>query len=68
MMDLDSPDMMLPRQTIAKGTTPIAARESVVRYQMSMKEDDYTYIEKFKYLQFMLHKKDKSSINYIKWN
>jgi hypothetical protein len=52
MMDLDSPDMMLPRQTIAKGTTPIAARESVVRYQMSMKEDDYTYIEKFKCLQF----------------
>jgi hypothetical protein len=55
MMDLDSPDMMLPRQTIAKGTTPIAARESVVRYQMSMKEDDYTYIEKFKYLQFFIY-------------
>lgn len=54
MMDLDSPDMMLPRSTIAKGTTPIAARESVVRYQMSMKEDDYTYIEKFKCLQFLL--------------
>jgi hypothetical protein len=57
MMDLDSPDMMLPRQTIAKGTTPIAARESVVRYQMSMKEDDYTYIEKFKCFQFLLYVK-----------
>uniref|UniRef100_A0A1B6EGW5 Rho-GAP domain-containing protein n=1 Tax=Clastoptera arizonana TaxID=38151 RepID=A0A1B6EGW5_9HEMI len=40
---LDSPDIAVPRQSIAKGHTPIAARESVVRYQMAMKEDDYTY-------------------------
>lgn len=42
---LDSPDIAVPRQSIAKGHTPIAARESVIRYQMAMKEDDYTYTE-----------------------
>ncbi|XP_054269652.1 inositol polyphosphate 5-phosphatase OCRL-like [Macrosteles quadrilineatus] len=42
---LDSPEMAVPRQSIAKGHTPIAARESVIRYQMAMKEDDYTYTQ-----------------------
>lgn len=42
---LDSPDIAVPRQSIAKGHTPIAARESVIRYQMAMKEDDYTYTQ-----------------------
>ncbi|KAF4525098.1 hypothetical protein B566_EDAN006320 [Ephemera danica] len=45
--DLDNPES-LPRQSIAKGTTPIAARESVIRYQMAMKEDDYTYTQLFR--------------------
>ncbi|KAL1117910.1 hypothetical protein AAG570_004223 [Ranatra chinensis] len=42
---LDSPDVTLQRENIAKGAAPIPARESVVRYQMSMKEDDYTYTQ-----------------------
>ncbi|RZF39005.1 hypothetical protein LSTR_LSTR015773 [Laodelphax striatellus] len=42
---LDSPELAVPRQSIAKGATPIAARESVIRYQMAMKEDDYTITE-----------------------
>ncbi|KAJ1528351.1 hypothetical protein ONE63_006771 [Megalurothrips usitatus] len=45
MLDIDSPDIVVPRQSIAQGATPIAARESVIRYQMSMKEDDYTFTE-----------------------
>ncbi|XP_065351777.1 inositol polyphosphate 5-phosphatase OCRL isoform X1 [Cloeon dipterum] len=46
--EIESGELVVPRQSIAKGTTPIAARESVIRYQMSMKEDDYTYIQSFK--------------------
>ncbi|KAJ8669739.1 hypothetical protein QAD02_000998 [Eretmocerus hayati] len=42
-IDLESPDLVVPRQNIASGKTPIATRESVVRYQMACKEDDYTY-------------------------
>lgn len=38
-----SPEPFVPRPTIAKGTTPIAGRESAVRYQMTLKENDYTY-------------------------
>jgi phosphatidylinositol-bisphosphatase len=34
-------------QDIAMGVTPIAARESVVKYQMSMKEDQFTEIQHF---------------------
>ena len=45
MLDIDSPDIVVPRQSIAQGATPIAARESVIRHQMSMKEDDYTYTQ-----------------------
>ncbi|XP_059488840.1 type II inositol 1,4,5-trisphosphate 5-phosphatase isoform X3 [Neocloeon triangulifer] len=47
-LELESGELVVPRQSIAKGTTPIAARESVIRYQMSMKEDDYTHIQNFK--------------------
>nr|CAD7205511.1 unnamed protein product [Timema douglasi] len=43
--DLESPEMAVPRQSIAKGATPIAARESVIRYQMAMKEHHYTYTQ-----------------------
>ena len=46
---LDSPDIVLPRESIAKGATPIAARESVIKYQMAMKEDDYTYSQSLRY-------------------
>ncbi|XP_072161550.1 inositol polyphosphate 5-phosphatase OCRL [Bemisia tabaci] len=44
-LQLDSPDIVVPRHSIAQGATPIAARETVIRYQMSMREDDYTYTE-----------------------
>ncbi|XP_049792520.1 inositol polyphosphate 5-phosphatase OCRL isoform X1 [Schistocerca nitens] len=48
LLELESPDITLPRQSIAKGTTPIAARESVIRYQMAMKERHYTYTQVLK--------------------
>lgn len=49
MLDIDSPDIVVPRQSIAQGATPIAARESVIRHQMSMKEDDYTFSQVLRY-------------------
>ncbi|XP_046393866.1 inositol polyphosphate 5-phosphatase OCRL [Ischnura elegans] len=48
LYDLESPDIAVPRQSIAKGATPIAARETVIRHQMTMKEDDYTYTQVFR--------------------
>jgi len=42
---LESPEISVPRQSIAKGATPIAARESVIKYQMAMKEQHYTYTQ-----------------------
>jgi hypothetical protein len=42
---LESPEISVPRQNIAKGATPIAARESVIKYQMAMKEQHYTYTQ-----------------------
>ena len=45
----DQSDAPINRQDIALGgMTPIAARESVVRYQMSTKEDQFTEIQNFK--------------------
>lgn len=44
-MELESPDLVVPRRNIASGKIPVAARESVVRYQMDCKKDDYTYTE-----------------------
>ncbi|KAH7946716.1 hypothetical protein HPB52_003773 [Rhipicephalus sanguineus] len=38
-----------PRQTIAEGATPLAARESVVRLQLAMREDDYTHLEEIRF-------------------
>lgn len=38
-----------PRQTIAEGATPLAARESVVRLQLAMREDDYTRLEEIRF-------------------
>lgn len=38
-------ELMVPRHSIARGTTPIAGRESAVRYQMTLKEKDYTYTQ-----------------------
>ncbi|XP_015911155.1 type II inositol 1,4,5-trisphosphate 5-phosphatase [Parasteatoda tepidariorum] len=37
----------LPRQSIALGVTPLAARESVIRLQMTMREDDYVYLQTY---------------------
>ena len=48
LVELESPDLVVPRRNIATGKTPVAARESVVRYQMACKEDDYTYTETFR--------------------
>ncbi len=45
--DDESPESSLNRQDIAMGVTPIAARESVVKYQMSMKEEQFTHLETF---------------------
>lgn len=39
----ESPDVSLPRESIASGAALIAARETVIRYQMSMLENDYTF-------------------------
>ena len=43
----ESPGQSLNRQDIAMGVTPIAARESVIRYQMSMKEEHFVHLETF---------------------
>lgn len=43
----DSPESSLNRQEIAMGVSPIAARESVVKYQMALKEDQFTRIQTF---------------------
>ncbi|XP_015590304.1 inositol polyphosphate 5-phosphatase OCRL-1 isoform X2 [Cephus cinctus] len=48
LVELESPDLVVPRRNIATGKTPVAARESVVRYQMACKEEDYTYTEVFR--------------------
>lgn len=37
----------LPRQSIAMGVTPLAARESAIRLQMVMREDDYVYLQTY---------------------
>lgn len=37
-----------PRQSIAEGATPLAARESVVRLQLAMREDDYTHLQELR--------------------
>ncbi|KAF7990591.1 hypothetical protein HCN44_000396 [Aphidius gifuensis] len=48
LVDLESPDLIVPSRGIATGKIPIAARESVVRYQMNCKKDDYTFTETFR--------------------
>lgn len=47
-----SPDLGVNRHNIATGLspTPIAARESHIRYQMAMREDAYTDIHEFTYV------------------
>ncbi|KAG5346533.1 OCRL phosphatase, partial [Acromyrmex charruanus] len=50
LLNLESHDLAIPRQSIASGRSPVAARESVVRYQMACKEDDYTYSKTFRIL------------------
>lgn len=40
----------VPRQTIAQGATPLAARESVVRMQLAMREEDYTHLQEVRLL------------------
>lgn len=44
----ESPDIVLPRQAIAQGATPVAVRESLIKYEMLTKEDDFTYSRVFK--------------------
>lgn len=44
-----TPELFIPRHPIAKGTTLIAGRESAVRYQMTLKENDYTYSQSIRY-------------------
>ncbi|XP_065223598.1 type II inositol 1,4,5-trisphosphate 5-phosphatase [Planococcus citri] len=41
-------DLFVPRDSIARGTTPLARRESAVRFQMVLKENDYTYTQTIK--------------------
>lgn len=46
--NINSPDFgNLPRESIAMGVTPLAARESVIRLQMAMREDDYTDLQTY---------------------
>lgn len=45
MLDLDSPDIVVSRHSVAQGANPIAARENVIQHQMSLKENDYTYTQ-----------------------
>lgn len=46
--EMESPDIVVSRQNIAQGITPIAVRDSIIKYQMQMKEDDYTFIQLFR--------------------
>lgn len=48
--NLESPDAFkhLPRESIAVGATPIAARDSVIRLQMTMREEEYTNLTSFR--------------------
>ncbi|XP_006608948.1 type II inositol 1,4,5-trisphosphate 5-phosphatase isoform X2 [Apis laboriosa] len=48
LVDLESPVLVVTRRSIASGKSPVAARESAVRYQMACKEDDYTYSKTFR--------------------
>ncbi|CAK9797954.1 Type II inositol 1,4,5-trisphosphate 5-phosphatase [Anthophora plagiata] len=48
LVDLESPMLVVTRRSIASGKSPVAARESAVRYQMACKEDDYTYSKTFR--------------------
>lgn len=50
LLNLENHDLAIPRQSIASGRSPVAARESVVRYQMACKEDDYTYSKTFRFV------------------
>lgn len=49
-VEIESPDGFgnIPRHSIAIGATPLAARESVVKLQMGMREEDYTNIRQFR--------------------
>lgn len=46
-MQLDSPDIALPRQKIAQGHVNVRARDSLLRYQLALKISDYTHIQEF---------------------
>ncbi|XP_076642759.1 oculocerebrorenal syndrome of Lowe [Halictus rubicundus] len=48
LVDIENPLLVVTRQSIASGKSPVAARESAVRYQMACKEDDYTYSKTFR--------------------
>jgi len=54
LLNLENHDLVIPRQSIASGRSPVAARESVIRYQMACKEDDYTYSKTFRFVPLLL--------------
>ncbi|XP_044731936.1 inositol polyphosphate 5-phosphatase OCRL isoform X2 [Chrysoperla carnea] len=43
--EMDSPDIVIPRQKIAQGCVNGTARDAIFRYQMAMKENDYTHLQ-----------------------
>uniref|UniRef100_A0A0A9XCU3 phosphoinositide 5-phosphatase n=3 Tax=Lygus hesperus TaxID=30085 RepID=A0A0A9XCU3_LYGHE len=46
--DIDSPDISINRESLAKGASLLAAREAVIKYHMSKKESEYTYTQTFR--------------------
>ena len=54
VIELESPDLVVSRHNIATGKSPIATRESYVRYQMACKEDDYTYSKVLRFVAKLL--------------
>ncbi|XP_014479003.1 PREDICTED: type II inositol 1,4,5-trisphosphate 5-phosphatase [Dinoponera quadriceps] len=69
LLNLESPDFVVPRPCIASGRSPVAARESVVRYQMACKEDDYMYSKTFRILTctWNVNGQPPNGINLHKW-
>ena len=41
-------DDIVPRDKIAEGTTTLATRESLLQYELSLKQSEYTYTKDFR--------------------
>ncbi|XP_014209022.1 inositol polyphosphate 5-phosphatase OCRL-1 [Copidosoma floridanum] len=69
VIEIDSPELVTSRRNIATGKSPIATRESVVRYQMACKEDDYTYTKVFRIFigTWNVNGQPPSGINLHQW-